>query len=87
MTEGMRQKPMTKKRFDALMNGDYDEVVNKRIEKNYKLISLRMMPGDIKTAIHEIMDVRTRTPNDRSRVMEYLMRHRLSKLMADMTDF
>ena len=67
VTEGMRQKPMTKKRFDALMNGDYDEVVNKRIEKNYKLISLRMTPGDIKTEIQTCLLYTSPSPRDRQK--------------------
>lgn len=81
----VRQKPITKKRIEEFR--DYDslsEDMQRRIDRNRKLIDLSMVPDGIKK---EIIDQYETPKKKRISILSYLMKHDLEKLMDNISEF
>jgi len=89
-TDGLRQKPMTKKKIAAWIDHDFDDVApNDEVKRNYqrnrKLIDLSFAPKELSS---EILDTYRDSPSgDRSQLLNYFIQKRLSNLTESIGDF
>jgi 5'-3' exonuclease len=85
-----KQRPLTKKKMAALLDGTYvadesDRPIAARIERNRTLIDLSKIPQDIQSRILTVY--MERVHGDRSRLMEYFAEHGLKQLVEKAGDF
>jgi len=89
-TDGLRQKPMTKKKIAAWIDHDFDDVApNDEVKRNYqrnrKLIDLSFAPKELSS---EILDTYRDSPSgDRSQLLNYFIQKRLSDLTESIGEF
>ena len=88
--EGLRQKPLTKKKIEAWKDGDFTgKIVNDNIIRNYErnknLIDLECIPSElyqnIKTTFQEAKC------GDKSKMLTYFIQNRLKELTESIGDF
>jgi hypothetical protein len=86
---GERQKPLTQKKIDELielgLDGKFDHPLYRNYMRNQKLIDLKMVPKEIGAKIIESYD--NQETNPRSNLMNYFMSNRLKNLMEHIGDF
>ena len=86
---GERQKPLTQKKIDELielgLDGKFDHPLCRNYMRNKKLIDLKMVPKEIGAKIIESYD--NQETNPRSNLMNYFMSNRLKNLMEHIGDF
>jgi len=83
---GTKQKPITKKRLELLLNGqELDDNIKSNIERNTKLIDLDRVPALIYNTI--ISNYRNYKVNDRSLLLNYFITNKLSTLIENINDF
>ena len=92
VVEGKRQRPVTKKFIDAILDADLPEestVWNEEVARNYarnkKLIDLTETPEDIRSEI--INKFETQKVAHKSKVMNYLITNRMKMLVESVSDF
>ena len=89
-TDGLRQKPMTKKKIAAWIDHDFEDVApNDEVKRNYqrnrKLIDLSFAPKELSS---EILDTYRDSPSgDRSQLLNYFIQKRLSDLTESIGEF
>lgn len=91
ITEGKRQKPITKKKLAELQTalGDtnlfFDETLSRNWQRNKTLIDLSQIPEDVERAILNTWE----EPHDssRSRLIDYFMQHKLKNLTECIDEF
>lgn len=82
---GERQKPVTKKRLDKLMQMIDDEVVQRNYDRNKQLIDLSMVPLYIQ---EKVMDEYINQPiKDRSKLLNYFISNKLKNLTEHIMEF
>jgi len=87
--QGIRQKPIMKKRLEEFKNIERNATIETEIKRNYernkKLIDLSMIPENIKTdIINKYMSYKT---NGKELLLPYFMKHKLKTLMENIGDF
>ena len=89
-TDGLRQKPLTKKKIASWMEHDFDDVApNDEVKRNYqrnrKLIDLTYTPEELSM---EIIDTYKEAPyGDRSKLLNYFIQKRLKSLTESIGEF
>ena len=86
---GSRQKPLTQKRMDDLiqvgLEGKYDHPAFRNYMRNKELIDLTMIPKDVQLKILESYDEQeNKKPN---KLMDYFIVNRLRNLTESIGDF
>ena len=86
---GERQKPLTQKKIDALielgLSGKFDHPLARNYMRNLKLIDLRNTPDDIH---NKVMDsYNAQEGKDRSKLMNYFIANRLKNLTEHISEF
>ena len=89
IVDGIRQKPVTKKRLDEMMNTvipvDGNEELKRNWARNQQLIDLSQIPKDIvQTIIDRYEEVK---PATRNKFMDYLIAMRLKNLLEVVDEF
>ena len=88
--DGLRQKPMTKKKIEAWIDHDFEDVApNDEVKRNYqrslKLIDLTYTPDELSS---EILETYRESPSgDRSQLLNYFIKKRLSTLTESIGEF
>ena len=86
---GERQKPLTQKKIDALIElgiaGKFDHPNHRNYMRNLKLIDLRYTPDDIHTKVMESYNAQD--GKDRSKLMNYFIANRLKNLTEHISEF
>lgn len=86
---GERQKPLTQKKIDALIELGLAEKMDHPNFRNYmrnrKLIDLRYTPDDIHTKVMESFNAQN--GKDRSKLMNYFIANRLKNLTEHISEF
>jgi len=88
--DGLRQKPMTKKKIEAWLDHDFEDVApNDEVKRNYqrnrKLIDLSYTPKELSS---EILETYRDAPNgNRSKILNYFIQKRLSTLTESIGEF
>jgi len=86
---GERQKPLTQKKIDALIElgigGKFDHPLFKNYWRNKALIDLGMVPTQIREKIKESYDVQDK--RDRSKLMNYFIVNKLRNLTEHISEF
>ena len=89
-TDGLRQKPLGKKKIASWMEHDFDDVApNDEVKRNYqrnrKLIDLTYTPEELSS---EIIDTYKEAPyGDRSKLLNYFIQKRLRNLTESIGEF
>jgi len=87
-TDGLRQKPLGKKRIDKMVNeniDDWNDEVKRNYQRNLKLIDLKNIPNNIESDI--INAIETSSCGDRSKLLNYLTTNKLKTLTENIGDF
>ena len=88
--DGLRQRPLSKKKIATWIDHDFDDVapndeVKRNYQRNLKLIDLTYTPDELS---EEILDTyRTTTKGDRSKLLNYFIQKRLSNLTESIGEF
>jgi len=89
-TDGLRQKPLTKKKIASWMEHDFEDVapndeVKRNFQRNRKLIDLTYTPEELSS---EIIDTYKEAPyGDRSKLLNYFIQKRLRNLTESIGEF
>ena len=89
-TDGLRQKPLGKKKIASWMEHDFDDVApNDEVKRNYqrnrKLIDLTYTPEELSS---EIINTYKEAPyGDRSKLLNYFIQKRLKSLTESIGEF
>jgi len=89
-TDGLRQKPLGKKKIASWMEHNFDDVApNDEVKRNYqrnkKLIDLAYTPDELS---REIIDTYNEAPfGDRSKLLNYFIQKRLKNLTESIGEF
>ena len=89
-TDGLRQKPLGKKKIASWMEHNFDDVapnddVKRNYQRNKKLIDLAYTPDELS---REIIDTYNEAPfGDRSKLLNYFIQKRLKNLTESIGEF
>ena len=88
--EGLRQKPLSKKKIEAWKDGDFNgKIVNDNVIRNYErnktLIDLECIPSEISTNIKTTFQEAKH--GDKSKLLTYFIENRLKELTDSIGDF
>ena len=87
-TDGLRQKPLGKKRIEKMINenmNDWSDEVKRNYQRNYKLINLKNIPKDIESNI--VDEISKSSCGDRSKLLNYFTVNKLKTLTENIGDF
>ena len=87
-TDGLRQKPLGKKRIEKMINenmSDWNDEVKRNYQRNYKLINLKNIPKDIESNI--VDEISKSSCGDRSKLLNYFTVNKLKTLTENIGDF
>ena len=88
--DGLRQKPMTKKKISSWIDHDFNDVapndeVKRNYQRNLKLIDLTYVPEEL---FSEILETYRSSPSgDRSQLLNYFIQKRLNNLTESIGEF
>jgi hypothetical protein len=86
---GQRQKPLTAKKIEAILEEGLDGKLNHPLFRNYKrnmhLINLSFTPAELKEKI--LIQYEEQNNRDRSKMMNYFITNRLKNLMESIGEF
>ena len=86
--DGLRQKPLTKKKIESWLNANIDDLpdeVKRNYQRNETLISLDKIPSELETEINEVFD--NAPCGNRSKLLNYFMQSRLKNLTETIGEF
>ena len=88
--EGLRQKPLSKKKIEAWKDGNFDgKIVNDNVIRNYErnktLIDLECIPNEISANIKTTFQEAKH--GDKSKLLTYFIENRLKELTDSIGDF
>jgi len=88
--DGLRQKPMTKKKISSWVDHDFNDVapsdeVKRNYQRNQKLIDLTYIPSELSDEILETY--RSSSYGDRSKLLNYFIQKRLKTLTESISEF
>ena len=87
-TDGLRQKPLGKKKIEAWLDMDIDEFkdeVKRNYQRNEKLIDLSKIPNELENEI--LTEFRGAPHGDRSKLLNYFIKSRLKNLTETIGEF
>ena len=87
-TDGLRQKPLGKKRIEKMINenmNDWNDELKRNYQRNYKLINLKNIPEDIESNI--VDEISKSLCGDRSKLLNYFTVNKLKTLTENIGDF
>ena len=87
-TDGLRQKPLGKKRIEKMINenmSDWNDEVKRNYQRNYKLINLKNIQKDIESNI--VDEISKSSCGDRSKLLNYFTVNKLKTLTENIGDF
>ena len=87
-TDGLRQKPLGKKRIEKMINenmNDWNDELKRNYQRNYKLINLKNIPKDIQSNI--VDEISKSSCGDRSKLLNYFTVNKLKTLTENIGDF
>ena len=87
-TDGLRQKPLGKKRIEKMIHenmDDWSDEVKRNYQRNFNLINLNNIPDDIKSYI--VDKVFKSSCGDRSKLLNYFTVNKLKTLTENIGDF
>ena len=87
-TDGLRQKPLGKKRIEKMINenmNNWSDEIKRNYQRNYKLINLKNIPDDIESNIVDEVD--KSSCGDRSKLLNYFTVNKLKTLTENIGDF
>ena len=87
-TDGLRQKPLGKKRIEKMINenmNDWNDELKRNYQRNYKLINLKNIPEDIQSNI--VDEISKSSCGDRSKLLNYFIVNKLKTLTENIGDF
>ena len=84
--DGIRQRPLSKKKISTMVEGDFpNDEVKRNYQRNKKLIDLTCSPDELRS---EILDTYKSAPvNDRSKILNYFIKQRLKTLTESIGEF
>ncbi|CAB4162958.1 Exo 5'-3' exonuclease (including N-terminal domain of PolI) [uncultured Caudovirales phage] len=86
---GERQKPLTQKKMDALielgLDGKFDHPIFRNYWRNKSLIDLSLVPEEIKTKVMESFN--SQANRGKEKLLNYFIQHKLKNLMENIGDF
>ena len=84
--DGIRQRPLSKKKIALMVEGDFpNDEVKRNYQRNKKLIDLTCSPDELRS---EILDTYKSAPvNDRSKILNYFIKQRLKTLTESIGEF
>ena len=86
--DGLRQKPLTKKKIESWLNANIDDLpdeVKRNYQRNETLISLDKIPSELETEINEVFD--NAPCGNRSKLLNYFIQSRLKNLTKTIGEF
>ena len=87
-TDGLRQKPLGKKRIEKMIHenmDDWSDEVKRNYQRNFNLINLNNIPDDIKSNI--VDEISKSSCGDRSKLLNYFTVNKLKTLTENIGDF
>ena len=87
-TDGLRQKPLGKKKIDTWLNmniNDLHDEVKRNYQRNKKLIDLSKIPNELESEI--ITEFHSAPFGDRSNLLNYFIKSRLKNLTETIGEF
>ena len=89
-TDGLRQKPLGKKKIASWIEHDFNDVapneeVKRNFQRNRKLIDLSYTPEELSDEI--ITTYKEAPTNDRSKLLNYFIQKRLKNLTESIGEF
>ena len=87
-TDGLRQRPLGKKKIEAWLNmdiNDFKDEVKRNYQRNEKLIDLSKIPNELENEI--ITEFRGAPHGDRSKLLNYFIKSRLKNLTETIGEF
>ena len=87
-TDGLRQKPLGRKKIQTWLNIDIDDLqdeVKRNYQRNDKLINLDNVPEDLEKEI--MMDFCEAQCGDRSKLLNYFIKNKLRELTESIGEF
>ena len=87
-TDGLRQRPLGKKKIEAWLNMDISEFkdeVKRNYQRNEKLIDLSKIPNELENEI--LTEFRGAPHGDRSKLLNYFIKSRLKNLTETIGEF
>jgi|TARA_R110000744_G_scaffold63850_4_gene131328 5'-3' exonuclease len=84
--DSIRQKPLSKKKIAAMIDGNFpNDEVKRNFQRNKTLIDLGCIPAELRT---EILDIYKEAPeNSRSKILNYFIKQRLKTLTESINEF
>jgi len=84
--DGIRQKPLSKKKISAMISGRFpNDEIKRNYQRNKTLIDLGCIPSELRT---EILDIYKEAPeNSRSKILNYFIKQRLKTLTESINEF
>jgi len=84
--DGIRQKPLSKKKISAMISGRFpNDEIKRNYQRNKTLIDLGCIPSELRT---EILDIYKEAPqNKRSKILSYFIKQRLKTLTESIGEF
>jgi len=84
--DGIRQKPLSKKKIAAMIDGNFpNDEVKRNFQRNKTLIDLGCIPPELRT---EILDIYKEAPqNSRNKILNYFIKQRLKTLTESIGEF
>jgi len=86
--DGLRQKPLTKKKIESWLNANIDDLpdeVKRNYQRNETLINLDKIPSELETEINEVFD--NAPCGNRSKLLNYFIQSRLKNLTETIGEF
>jgi hypothetical protein len=84
--DGIRQKPLSKKKIAAMVDGNFsNDEIKRNFQRNKTLIDLGCIPEELRS---EILDTYKEAPeNSRSKILNYFIKQRLKTLTESIGEF
>ena len=86
--DGLRQKPLTKKKIESWLNANIDDLpdeVKRNYQRNETLISLDKIQSELETEINKVFD--NAPCGNRSKLLNYFIQSRLKNLTETIGEF
>jgi len=84
--DGIRQKPLSRKKIAAMIDGDFpNDEVKRNYQRNKKLIDLKESPPEL--FIEILKDYQEAPEGDRSKLLNYFTQKRLRNLVESINEF